>query len=116
MHNGAHIGPSLVIKGEVSAREPLTVSGRVEGTIEAPGHIVTIEAGALVTADIAAAAIVVAGAVKGTLVAEDRIALRAGADVEGDLIAPRISVDDGACVCGKAMIAGPRAIDLARAS
>jgi cytoskeletal protein CcmA (bactofilin family) len=116
MQHGAHIGPSVVVKGEVSASEPLTISGRVEGTIEAAGQIVTVEAGSHVTADIVAASIVVAGTVKGSLVAEDRIVLRSGADVKGDVTAPRISVDDGACVCGKAMIAGPRAVDLARAS
>lgn len=116
MQQGAHIGPSVVIKGEVSAREPLTVSGRVEGSISAHGHTVTIEAGAHVTADIAAGTIVVAGTVSGSLAAEDRIALGAGAEVEGDLRAPRIAVDDGAYVCGTAVIAGPRVVDLARAS
>jgi cytoskeletal protein CcmA (bactofilin family) len=116
MQHGAHIGASVVIKGAISALEPLTISGRVDGSIEAPGHIVTVEAGSVVTADIAAAAIVVGGTVKGALVAEDRIVLRTGADVEGDLTAPRISVDDGACVSGKALIAGPRAVNLARAS
>ena len=115
MQHGAHIGPSVVVKGEISAKEPITVSGRVEGTIDAPGHIVTIEAGAHVVADIAAAGIIVSGTVKGSLVAEERIALRAGADVSGDLSAPRLAVEDGACVRGKADIAGP-AIDLARAS
>ncbi len=116
MQHGAHIGPSVVVKGEISAKEPLTVSGRVEGTIDVPGFIVTIEAGAHVSADVAAAAIIVAGTVTGSLVAEDRILLRAGAEVDGDLTAPRLAVDDGACVRGKATIAGPRAIDLARAS
>lgn len=114
----ANIGPSVFIKGEVSAQEPLTVSGRVDGTIAAPGHVVTIEAGAHVTADVAAGAIIVAGTVNGSLVAEERIALRAGAEVEGDMRAPRIAVEDGAFVCGKAQIAGPAAVavDLARAS
>ncbi len=116
MQLSAHIGPSVVIKGEVSAGEPLTVSGRVDGTIDVPGHIVTIEAGAHVTADVAAAGIIVAGTVKGSLVAEDRIALRAGAEVEGNLSAPRLTVEDGACACGKALIGGPREVDLARAS
>ena len=116
MQHGAHIGPSVVVKGEISAKEPITVSGRVEGTIDAPGHVVTIEAGAHVVADIAAAGIVVSGTVKGSLVAEERIALLAGADVSGDLSAPSLAVEDGACVRGKADIAGPRAIDLARAS
>jgi len=116
MQHGAHIGPSVVVKGEISAKEPITVSGRVEGTIDAPGYVVTIEAGAHVSADVSAAGIVVAGTVTGSLVAEERIALRPGADVKGDLSAPRLVVDDGACVSGKAVIDGPRAIDLARAS
>lgn len=116
MQQGAHIGASVVVKGEISAREPLTVSGRVEGSIDVPGHIVTIEAGAHVEADVAAAGIIVSGTVTGSLVAEERIMLRAGAEVDGDLTAPRLAVDDGACVRGKATIGGSRGIDLARAS
>jgi cytoskeletal protein CcmA (bactofilin family) len=116
MQQGARIGASVVIKGEVSSGEPLVVSGRVNGTIAAPGYNVTIEAGAHVTGDVAASGIIVAGAVNGSLVAEDRIALGAGAAVEGDMRAPRIAVEDGAYVCGKAVIAGPAGVDLARAS
>jgi len=116
MQQGAHIGATVVIKGEISAKEPLMVSGRVDGTITAPGCVVTIEAGAQVTADVEAGGIIVAGTVLGSLVAEDRIALRAGAEVEGDLTAPRIAVDDGAYVCGKVLIAGPARAELARAS
>jgi cytoskeletal protein CcmA (bactofilin family) len=115
MQQGAHIGPTVVIKGEISAQEPLVVSGRVEGMISAPGCVVTIEAGAQVHADIEAAGIVVSGSVHGALLAEERIALRAGAEVEGDLTAPLIAVEDGAFACGKATIAGP-AVSLARAS
>jgi len=116
MQHGAHIGPSVVVKGEISAQEPLTVSGRVEGTIEVPGHVVIIEAGAHVTADVAASGIEVSGTVRGSLVAEERITLRAGAEVEGNLTAPRLSVEDGASACGKATIGGPAAVNLARAS
>jgi len=106
MQNGAHIGPSLVIKGEISAREPLSISGRVEGSIEVTGHIVTVQSGAHVGADITAAGIVIAGAVKGSLTAESRIQLRAGAEVEGDIVAPRIAVEDGAFVRGRVQVAG----------
>jgi cytoskeletal protein CcmA (bactofilin family) len=116
MQNGAHIGPSVVIKGDITTQEPLVVSGRVEGTITAPGQTVTIEAGARVTANVAAAGIVIGGKVKGSLVAEERIALRAGAEVKGDMSAPRVAVEDGAFVCGKAQIAGTTAAELARAS
>jgi len=116
MQHGAHIGPSVVVKGEISAREPLTISGRVEGTIEAPGQVVTIEAGAHVAADVAAGGIVVSGTVLGSLMAEERISLRAGAEVDGDLTAPRLAVEDGASARGKATIARPAVVDLARAS
>jgi cytoskeletal protein CcmA (bactofilin family) len=116
MQHGAHIGPSVVIKGDISAKEPLTVSGRVDGSISAPGCVVTIEAGAHVTADVTAGGIVVAGTVKGSLVAEERIALRSGAEVAGDLRAPRMAVEDGARVSGKAAIEGRTDVDLARAS
>jgi cytoskeletal protein CcmA (bactofilin family) len=106
MQNGAHIGPSLVIKGEISAREPLSISGRVDGSIDVEGHNVTVEPGAHVAADISAAGIVVSGAVKGSLSAEARIQLRSGAEVEGDITAPRIAVEDGAFVRGKVQVAG----------
>ena len=116
MQQGAYIGPSLFIKGEVSAQEPVIVAGRVDGSIEAPGQTVTIEAGAHVTADVSASEIVVAGTVKGAVVAEKRIALRSGSEVNGDIEAPRVSVDDGARFCGKALVGTPRVVDLARAS
>jgi cytoskeletal protein CcmA (bactofilin family) len=116
MQHGAHIGPSVVVKGDVSAREPITIAGRVEGTIDVSGQIVTIESGSQVHADITAAGIVVGGTIKGTLVAEDRIELRGSAEIDGDLTAPRVAVADGAIVRGRVDIAGSRKADLARAS
>jgi cytoskeletal protein CcmA (bactofilin family) len=117
MQHGAHIGPSVVVKGDVSAREPITIAGRVEGTIDVAGQIVTIESGSQVEADITAAGIVVGGTIKGTLVAEDRIELRGSAEIAGDLTAPRVSVADGAILRGRVDIAGSRkSADLARAS
>lgn len=116
MQQAAYIGSSLVITGEISSREPLTIAGRVDGVIDGDGHAITIEAGAHVTADIAASAIVIAGCVTGSMTAAERIAIRAGAEVEGDLKAPRIAIDDGAVVHGKVEIAGTRSIGLARAS
>ena len=116
MQQGAYIGSTLVIKGEISSQEPVTVAGRVDGSIDAPGQTVTIEAGAHVTADVTASEIVVAGTVKGSVAAEKRIALRNGSEVSGDLEAPRVSVEDGARFSGKALVGTPRVVDLARAS
>ena len=116
MPHAPHIGPSVHIKGEISARENFSISGRVDGRIDVAGHSLTIEAGAHVQADVTAETIVVAGTTHGTLIAEQRIELRAGSVVDGDLTAPRLVIEDGAVVRGKVDIAGTRVAELARAS
>ena len=42
MDRPAEIGATIVIKGDVTAREELIVSGRVEGSITVDDHSVTI--------------------------------------------------------------------------
>lgn len=106
MQNHLHPGSTLIIKGEITAQEPLSIAGRVDGTIEAQGHMVTIHPGALVAADIAAAAIVIGGKVRGSVAAERRIELHAGAEVDGDLSAPNAAVEDGAFLHGKVHVKG----------
>ena len=97
----AQIGPSIHIKGEVTAQEPLTVAGHVDGTIQVSGHTVTVAAEGRINATIDADAIVVAGRVKGRLQAGSRIVIRDTAAVDGDLSAPRIGIAEGATVHGK---------------
>jgi cytoskeletal protein CcmA (bactofilin family) len=116
MQQSAHIGATIVIKGEVTAAEPLAVAGRIEGRIDAPGQRVTVSAGGQVHANVTAGTIVVAGAVKGDLKADERIELQAGAEVSGTVASPRMSVADGALVQGSVDIAGTDRTDLARAS
>jgi cytoskeletal protein CcmA (bactofilin family) len=91
----------VVIKGELSAKEDVVIAGRVEGSINVTGHLVVVESGAHVVGDITATGIVVAGAVHGSLLAEERIQAQVGADLQGDISAPRIAVADGAVVNGR---------------
>lgn len=98
----AEIGASIVIKGDITAREDLVVSGRVEGSIAVEGHSVVVKAGADVVADIHAHAIVVAGQVLGALNADEAIELQASAQIEGELAAPILRIQDGAVFNGKA--------------
>jgi len=101
METMARIGPSIRIKGEVISREPLTISGQVEGTIDADGHPLTIDDGGKVTATISAHTIVIAGKVQGSLSADARIIVRETATINGDLAAPAISLAEGAQVQGR---------------
>jgi cytoskeletal protein CcmA (bactofilin family) len=106
MQTHVHPGSTLVIKGVITAQESLSIAGRVDGSIDAQGQMVTIYPGALVAADIAAAAIVIGGTVRGSVAAERRIELHAGAEVSGDLSAPGASVEDGAVLHGVVHLKG----------
>jgi cytoskeletal protein CcmA (bactofilin family) len=101
MDVAAHIGQSIVIKGNVTANEPITVAGRIEGTIDVSGHQLTVTPEGQVHGDITAQALIVAGKLRGDAVAEKRVELRNTADVEGALTAPAVSMAEGAFVRGK---------------
>jgi len=92
----ATIGKSLVIKGEVSGSESLYIDGRVEGSINLPGNRVTVGRNGVVNANINAREIVVLGKVKGNLAASDRVDIRTEGSLTGDVVAQRISIEDGA--------------------
>ena len=101
MHERAGVGSTVVIKGELTAHEEVVIAGRVEGLINVIGHLVVVEAGAHVVGDITATGIVVAGAVEGSLKAEERVQIQNGADLGGDVSAPRVILADGAIVNGR---------------
>jgi len=104
----AHIGPSISIKGEIHAEEPLTIAGHVSGTIDVSGHPLTVTESATVDADVMAHTIVIAGAVDGHLSAEQRIVVQHTATVSGEVSAPALTVHEGATVQGKFEITGHR--------
>jgi cytoskeletal protein CcmA (bactofilin family) len=92
----ATIGKSLVIKGEVTGSESLYIDGRVEGSINLAGNRVTVGRNGVVAANINAREIVVLGKVRGNLTASDRVDIRSDGSLTGDVIAARISIEDGA--------------------
>jgi cytoskeletal protein CcmA (bactofilin family) len=91
----ASIGKSIVINGELSGSEDLTIEGRVDGKIELRNHVLTIGANGRITAQITAKAIIVLGHVTGNLTATEKVDLRESGSVEGDIVAPRVAVADG---------------------
>src|SRR5438067_13196357 len=92
----ATIGKSLVIKGEVTGSESLYIDGRVEGSINLPGNRVTVGRNGVVSANITAREVVVIGKVKGNMTASDRVDIRNEGSLTGDVVAQRISIEDGA--------------------
>lgn len=97
----ARIGKTVLIRGEVKGSEDLIVDGRVEGTVSLPENRLTIGPHADVAADLYAKDILVLGRVQGNLAASGRVELRAGCQVEGDIRALRLAVEDNAIYRGK---------------
>jgi cytoskeletal protein CcmA (bactofilin family) len=104
---GAAIGKSLVIKGEVSGSESLYIDGKVEGSIKLPGNRVIVGPNGQVAATITAREIVVQGKIVGNVNASDRLNVRCEGSLSGDVIAHRISIEDGAFFKGKIDIRHP---------
>lgn len=92
----ATIGKSLVVKGEVTGSESLFVDGKVEGAINLSGNRVTVGRNGQVSANITAREIVILGKVRGNVNASDRLDIRSEGSLTGDVIAQRISIEDGA--------------------
>jgi len=92
----ALIGPSIKIEGSLSGGEDLLIEGRVEGKIELAQHGVTIGMSGLIKANIHGRSITVLGQVEGDLFGSEQIILRQSSKVRGNLVAPRVSLEDGA--------------------
>ena len=116
MDRPTEIGKSIIVRGELMAKEDIIISGRVEGTIHSEGQLVTVMAGADVEADTSAREIRVAGKVAGSLMASERITLEGTADVEGELSAAAVVITDGAALHGSVETTGERKSKLQLAS
>ena len=98
--NMAHIGKSVVIKGELSGSEDLFVDGEVEGSIELRNQSLTIGPNSKVRANIFAKEVSVHGKVDGNISATNKVELKNSALLNGDISTQRIVIEDGAFLKG----------------
>ena len=91
-----NIGKSVIIKGDLSGSEDLTIEGQVEGKIELRQNVLTIGANGKIKAQVFAKTVIVQGEVQGNVTATERVDIRDNGSVDGDLSAPRIAIADGA--------------------
>jgi cytoskeletal protein CcmA (bactofilin family) len=102
------LGKSVVIKGELSASEDLTVYGQMEGSIKLPDHTLTIGPHANIKAGIAARVVVIMGAVAGNVTAREKVEIKATGSVTGDIVSSRLVVADGGYLRGKVEMSDAR--------
>ena len=94
------IGSTIHIKGDVTGDEDLIIHGHVEGTINLKDHNVIIGRKGKVDANINARQIVVEGELNGDLNGEEKVVIRETGNVLGNVISPRVTLEDGAMFKG----------------
>lgn len=92
----AHIGKSVLVKGELSGSEDLYLDGEVEGSIELRDHSLVVGPHGRVRAHIHAKDVVVHGKVDGNIKGTERVELTKSAVLVGDIFTQRIIIEDGA--------------------
>ncbi len=92
----AALGKNVTVKGQIFAREDLTIDGEVEGTVECQEHRLTIGPNARVQAGLKAREIVIQGSIQGNVDATDKIDIKKEAKLVGDIKTSRIVIEDGA--------------------
>jgi len=96
---GTIIGQGITIEGEITSDEEVVVAGTIRGKLNVDGPV-TIDAGAVVEADIGATSLAVGGTVTGNVTASERVDLLSGARLVGDVKAARLTIADGASFKG----------------
>lgn len=92
----ACLGPSLHVKGDITATEDLLIDGSIEGMIHLDERKLTVGTAAKLKADIDARDVVVYGCVQGNVHATGTIEIKKGGSVIGDLRTAQVMIDDGA--------------------
>ncbi len=96
----AVIGPEIHINGDISGNEDLVVEGKVDGKIRLGANQVEVGQSGRVNANITAKVIDIAGEVRGDLTATEKVIISRSGNVHGNIVAPRMTLEDGAIFKG----------------
>ena len=102
------IGETLHFKGELSAGEDLVIEGTVEGKINQGKCCLTVMPKGKIIANVNATKIFIEGTVKGDLAATVSVTVRDSGTVEGNIVAPRVAIMEGATFNGNIQMRNPK--------
>lgn len=98
--NASVLGKSIVFTGDLVGEEPLIIQGKLEGSISLKEQSVHIGDTGQVIGNIFTKVIVISGQLQGDAYASEQIVIQKSGNVCGNLIAPRVTVEDGAMIKG----------------
>lgn len=105
----AWIGQSVTVEGKIVSSQDIRIDGHVTGSIEVGQHELVLGPGSAVKADVNARSVLIGGTLEGDVAACDRVQVQSTGTLLGDVVAPRLIIQDGGVIRGKADIAGSRA-------
>ncbi len=91
----AMIGKTIHIKGDLMGEEDLLIEGHVDGKVLVQQHNVTVGKNGHVNADIYGSTISIEGNVEGNLFGENQLIIKKTGKVRGNIVAPRVVLEDG---------------------
>jgi len=94
------LGSTAVLTGDIEAHEDMLIEGRVQGKITIPSGTLTIAKGAKVEAEVRVRALILYGELNGTVRAGERAVISETAEMNGDVITPKITIANGARFAG----------------
>lgn len=92
----AVIGRSIRIDGDLRGEEDLKIDGDVNGTVQLTNNTLTIGEQGRISANVYAKAVTIDGCMDGDVFGSERVSIRKNAQVNGNITAPRVSLEDGA--------------------
>ena len=94
------LGPTAVLQGEIETHEDILVEGRVQGKITVPSGTLTVAKGGRVEAEVRVRVLVLHGQLSGPVRAGEKALISETADMNGDIITPKITIANGARFTG----------------
>ena len=92
----ATIGSTISINGDLTGEEDILIEGKIEGKIQCRRHSITVGKNGNIRGDIYGGIITIEGKVEGNLYGEEQLNIRAAGTVNGNIVAPRVALEDGA--------------------
>jgi cytoskeletal protein CcmA (bactofilin family) len=105
----AWIGQGVTIEGKITSSQDIRIDGRVHGTIEAGQFELVLGAGSELKGGVNARSVLVGGQLEGDVTVSERLQIQSTGVLLGDVVAPRLIIQDGGILRGKADVAGSRA-------
>lgn len=90
------LGQTFVCTGQITGQEDLLIKGTFKGIIRLKNHSLVIDKNARVEADIIAGNVSLAGDLTGNIRATGTVFVSAEGKMKGDIIAAKVSIQDGA--------------------